>query len=76
MKNGHEVLSFIKNQADLKKIPVIMLTTSSSATDILKSYNNDVNCYITKPIAAEDFINCVRKINHFWFQIVKLPPTK
>ncbi|MEO6253422.1 MAG: response regulator, partial [Ferruginibacter sp.] len=55
-KNGHEVLQYIKHDDGLKQIPVIMLTTSSSEKDILESYKNYVNCYITKPVDVNDFI--------------------
>jgi CheY-like chemotaxis protein len=72
-KNGHEVLHFIKGNAELRHIPVIMLTTSSSQTDIDKAYNNYVNCYITKPVDAGEFIEAVTKIESFWISIVRLP---
>ncbi|MEO6252442.1 MAG: response regulator, partial [Ferruginibacter sp.] len=57
----------------LKQIPVIMLTTSSSEKDILESYKNYVNCYITKPVDVNDFIKAVAKIEDFWINIVNLP---
>ncbi|MCC5940837.1 MAG: response regulator [Balneolaceae bacterium] len=72
-KNGHEVLKFIKQHDQLKKIPVIMLTTSSSERDITLSYENHANCFITKPIEAEDFLNAVLSIENFWLSLVKLP---
>ncbi|MEO6405867.1 MAG: response regulator [Ferruginibacter sp.] len=72
-KNGHEVLQYIKHSEDLKQIPVIMLTTSSSEKDILESYKNYVNCYITKPVDVNDFIKAVAKIEDFWINIVNLP---
>lgn len=72
--SGHEVLIFIKNTPGLASIPVIMLTTSSSETDIIKSYQNHANCFVTKPIDADQFVGAIRKINNFWFQLVKLPP--
>lgn len=72
-KNGHEVLQYIKHSEGLKQIPVIMLTTSSSEKDILDSYRNYVNCYITKPVDVNDFINAVAKIEDFWINIVNLP---
>ena len=73
--NGTEVLAFIKNDPDLKRIPVIMLTTSSAEKDILASYDNHANCYITKPVDLDRFINVVRTIEDFWISIVKLPKT-
>ncbi len=75
-KNGHEVLHYIKHNDKLKHIPVIMLTTSSSEIDILESYKNHANCYITKPVEVNDFINEVAKIEDFWINIVKLPTKK
>jgi chemotaxis family two-component system response regulator Rcp1 len=71
--DGTEVLSIIKNDPDLKRIPVIMLTTSSSEKDILTSYDNHANCYITKPVDLERFMDVVRTIEDFWISIVKLP---
>ncbi len=71
--DGKEVLSIIKKDPDLKRIPVIMLTTSSSEKDILTSYDNHANCYITKPVDLERFMEVVRTIEDFWISIVKLP---
>ena len=71
--DGTEVLSIIKNDPVLKRIPVIMLTTSSSEKDIMTSYNNYANCYITKPVDLERFMDVVRTIEDFWISIVKLP---
>ncbi len=71
-KNGQEVLMYIKTNELLKHIPVIMLTTSSSEKDIVQSYNNFANCYITKPVEVEDFMNAIAKIEDFWINIVKL----
>ena len=71
--NGHEVLMYIKNSEKYKHIPVIMLTTSSSEKDILLSYRGHVNCYITKPIDVNDFIQAVTKIEDFWINIVSIP---
>lgn len=72
-KNGHEVLRYIKTNEELKSLPVIMLTTSSSDRDIKLSYENHANCYITKPVEAAEFINAVNKIEEFWINIVQLP---
>lgn len=71
--NGHEVLQHIKQHTDLKHIPVIMLTTSSAELDINMSYQNHANCYITKPVEAQDFMNAISKIEDFWINIVQLP---
>jgi CheY-like chemotaxis protein len=75
-KNGHEVLQFIKTHEDLKHIPVIMLTTSSSSKDINLSYNNFANCFITKPVDAGEFMSVITTIENFWISIVKLPTIK
>jgi CheY-like chemotaxis protein len=72
-KNGHEVLKYIKENETIKHIPVIMLTTSSAEKDINRSYNNYVNCYITKPVEVDDFMKVVSTIEDFWISIVKLP---
>jgi len=72
-RNGHEVLACVKGDENLKHIPVIMLTTSSSQKDINLSYNNYANCYITKPVEVNDFLAVVATIENFWISIVKLP---
>ncbi|TND08362.1 MAG: response regulator receiver protein [Bacteroidetes bacterium] len=74
--DGKEVLSIIKKTPDLKNIPVVMLTTSSSEKDILESYSNHANCYITKPVGLEKFMQVLRAIEHFWIHIVSLPVIK
>ncbi len=72
-KNGREVLREIKSDEDLKRIPVVILTTSKAEEDIIKSYNLHANCYITKPVDLNQFTRVVRSIENFWFTIVKLP---
>ena len=72
-RNGHEVLKFIKENETLQHIPVIMLTTSSSPSDIELAYKNHVNCFITKPIEAYKFLDVIATIENFWVSIVKLP---
>lgn len=72
-KNGHEVLQFIKNHPEFKRIPVIMLTTSSTEKDIYQSYEAHANCFITKPVEVEDFLSVVSTIEDFWINIVRLP---
>ena len=76
LKSGHEVLTVIKGDERTKHIPVIMLTTSSSESDIILSYKNYVNCYITKPVELTDFFDAITSIEQFWFNIVKLPVRK
>lgn len=72
--NGHKVLKHIKNNKDLKHIPVIMLTTSSDESDVIKSYENHSNCYITKPVDINRFLEVIASIENFWISIVQLPP--
>jgi len=74
--DGREVLKAIKADDNLKKIPVVILTTSTADEDILKSYNHHANCFITKPIEFNQFIKVVKSIENFWFTIVKLPPNE
>jgi chemotaxis family two-component system response regulator Rcp1 len=72
-KDGREVLVEIKQDPDLRRIPVVILTTSSDEADILKSYNLHANCYITKPVNFDQFTAVVRSVEDFWFSIVRLP---
>jgi len=72
-KDGREVLEEVKTDHDLKRIPVVMLTTSSNEQDILGVYDRHVNCYIVKPVDLEQFRRAVVSIEDFWFSIVKLP---
>lgn len=72
-KNGHEVLQYIKNADKLKMIPVIILTTSSSEKDIMLSYKNYANCFITKPVEVDNFLQVINSIENFWISIVHLP---
>lgn len=73
-KDGREVLSEIKSDKDLKRIPVVILTTSRSEEDILKTYDLHANCYISKPIDFKQFMKVVKTIESFWLSIVVLPP--
>lgn len=73
--DGKEVLQIIKSDSRLKTLPVIMLTTSSSEKDIAESYKNFANCYITKPVDLNDFMEVIKSIESFWISIVKLPET-
>lgn len=72
--NGHEVLSWMREHSTYKLTPVVILTTSSSDNDILKSYEKHANCFITKPVDLEKFNKVVATIDEFWAGIVKLPP--
>jgi len=72
-KDGREVLHEIKNDGKLKRIPVVILTTSQAEEDVLKSYNLHANCYVTKPVDLEQFIRVVRSIDAFWLTVVTLP---
>jgi len=73
-KDGHEVLREIKEDSNLKNIPVIVLTTSGAEKDILRSYNLHANAYVTKPLDFDQFIKVVGSIENFWLEIVRLPP--
>jgi CheY-like chemotaxis protein len=73
-KNGRDVLREIKNDPHLKRIPVVVLTTSQAEEDILHTYNLHANCYITKPVDFNQFLKVVRSIEDFWLTVVKLPP--
>lgn len=73
-KDGREVLAEIKADQHLRRIPVVVLTTSQSEEDILKAYNLSANCFITKPVDFDQFVKIVKSIENFWFAIVKLPP--
>jgi two-component system, chemotaxis family, response regulator Rcp1 len=72
-KDGREVLSEMKEDETLKRIPVVVLTISGAEEDILKSYNLHANCYIVKPIDLQQFFGVVKSIEDFWLSIVKLP---
>ncbi len=71
--DGKEVLSTMKNDPVLKTIPVIMLTTSSSESDVQESYENHANCYVIKPVDLNKFMEVIRSIEDYWISIVKLP---
>jgi chemotaxis family two-component system response regulator Rcp1 len=73
-KDGREVLAEIKEDPDLRRIPVVILTVSRAEEDILRSYDLHANCYITKPVNLDQFLKVVKSIEDFWFTIVKLPP--
>jgi CheY-like chemotaxis protein len=73
-KDGREVLAEIKEDADLKRIPVVILTVSKDEEDVMKTYNLHANCFITKPIDLNQFIKVVKSIEDFWLTVVKLPP--
>jgi CheY-like chemotaxis protein len=72
-KDGREVLKEIKDDPNLRCVPVVVLTTSRAEEDVLKAYNLHANCYITKPVDFTQFISVVRSIEGFWLSVVKLP---
>ena len=76
VKDGREVLAEIKGDPDLKRIPVVILTTSKAEEDILKTYNLHANCYVTKPVDLKQFVKVVKSLEDFWLAIVKLPNHK
>lgn len=71
--DGREVLAEIKQDEKLRTIPVVVLTTSDAEEDVLRSYDLHANCYITKPVALDQFIKVVQEIETFWVSIVRLP---
>lgn len=73
-KDGREVLKEIKESPALRIIPVVILTTSASEEDILRTYQLHANCYISKPVGLEGFLKVVRSIDGFWLSVVHLPP--
>ncbi len=73
-KDGRETLAEIKADPDLRQIPVVVLTTSSAESDVLKSYDLGANCYITKPVDLSQFMKVIQETESFWFAVVKLPP--
>lgn len=75
-KTGHEVLEFIKTHLVFKKIPVVMLSTSSLPADISSSYAMHANSFVTKPVDLENFLRVVAQVERFWLDIVKLPENK
>jgi chemotaxis family two-component system response regulator Rcp1 len=73
-KDGREVLQDIKNDAELRRIPVVVLTTSKAEEDVLRTYELHANCYVTKPVDLEKFIVVVKSIDVFWLTVATLPP--
>jgi chemotaxis family two-component system response regulator Rcp1 len=72
--DGRELLAHIKEDRELRRIPVVILTTSKAEADILKSYNLHANCYISKPVELDQFSAVARSIGDFWLTVVQLPP--
>ena len=72
-KDGRQVLREIKSDESLRRIPVVVLTTSKNEEDVLKAYNLHANCYITKPVDFGRFMDVVRSIEQFWLTVVRLP---
>jgi chemotaxis family two-component system response regulator Rcp1 len=73
-KDGRQVLAEIKADPELRRLPVVILTTSKAEEDILKTYDLHANCFITKPVDFDQFVKVVHSIEHFWLSIVTLPP--
>jgi two-component system response regulator len=72
-KDGRELLTELKSDQHLKRIPVVVLTTSQAQEDILRAYNLYANCYVCKPMALDDFTRIIKSIEDFWLATVKLP---
>lgn len=75
-RDGREVLAEIKEDANLRRIPVVILTTSEAEQDVVQTYDLHANCYITKPVDLNEFIDVVQSIEMFWLTLVELPPEK
>ena len=73
-KSGREVLAEVKTDGDLKRIPVVVMTVSRAEEDIVRCYDHHANCYITKPLYFNLFIEVIKTIEDFWLTIVRLPP--
>jgi CheY-like chemotaxis protein len=73
-KDGREVLSELKADPELRRIPVVMLTTSKADQDVIQTYDLGANAYVVKPVTLEQLVTIVKKIDQFWFTIVRLPP--
>lgn len=73
-KDGREVLAELKEDEDLRRIPVVIMTTSSAETDVINAYDLHANCFITKPIDLDQFMAIVQQIESFWLNVVRLPP--
>lgn len=71
--DGHEILEIIKNDPDLKSIPVVILTGSDAESDVVRSYENHTNAYVTKPVDPDEFASLVRTFDEFWSRRVRLP---
>lgn len=72
-KDGRDVLAEVKKDPELKRIPIVILTTSSAEEDIIRTYDHHANCYITKPVDFERFMEIVKLVEDFWLTVVKLP---
>jgi chemotaxis family two-component system response regulator Rcp1 len=73
-RDGKEILAVIKSDPVLQQIPVVMLTSSEAEKDVLKSYELHANCYVTKPVTLDAFMQLVKSLEEFWLGVVKLPP--
>ena len=73
-KDGCAVLQELREDKSLRTIPVVVLTTSDSDSDVARAYDLGANCYITKPVGLDEFVRAISSIEEFWFTVVKLPP--
>jgi CheY-like chemotaxis protein len=73
--SGPEILEFIKADPRLRRVPVVVLTTSAAEEDIVRTYDRHANAYVTKPVDVDRFLDVVRQIDHFYLTVVQLPPT-
>jgi len=72
--DGHEVLSIVKSDPDLRRIPIVVLTTSEAEEDIVRSYDLHANAYVTKPVGFDSFMSVIRQVDEFFLSVVRLPP--
>ena len=72
-KDGREVLADVKNDPDLRRVPVVVLTTSKAEEDVVRTYDLHANCFITKPVGLENFVDVLRQVQGFWTQVVRRP---
>jgi len=73
-KDGREVLEDMKADSDLRRLPVVVLTSSEAEEDVVRSYELNANAYLTKPVDFDGFVDIVKRIEDFWFSVVKMPP--
>ena len=74
-KDGRQVMTEMEDEPELRRIPVVVLTSSDAEEDIVQSYELNANAYLTKPVDFDGFVDIVERLEHFWFEVVKMPPS-